>query len=315
MSQGYFSDREGGPRPRVVEEIPTNVWGGIIAIVSRMIGDASFGYSFPKLCNVGPVCGCDNDLLIYRLKAEIPDIVWPLTVDKVPRLFTILDFIEFCYKYAAKPKIIEFHSFEKRNRFNNLWGMGKFAEDLGIEPSPGHNHYSFDVEQGREEFREAITLIFSRNEIIYELTESGTVIRIGPEVLRELLQQTKSHTGDSALDDLLDTAHEKYRNRDLKIRKESLEKLWDAWERLKTIEPGDKKVSITTLLKKTSPETNFYNRLDGEAKELTEIGNQFNIRHHEINKIPIESSDHVDYLFFRMFSLIYLILKSTNRIK
>ena len=38
-----------------------------------------------------------------------------------------------------------------------------------------------------------------------------------------------------------------------KVSKEALEKLWDAWERLKTLEAGDKKSSIKTLLDKAAP--------------------------------------------------------------
>jgi hypothetical protein len=32
------------------------------------------------------------------------------------------------------------------------------------------------------------------------------------------------------------------------------------------------------------------------------------IRHSEVNKVPIQKSHHVDYLFHRMFSLIRLLL-------
>jgi len=42
----------------------------------------------------------------------------------------------------------------------------------------------------------------------------------------------------------------------LDVRRESLEKLWDAWERLKTVEPGgDKKAQAKALLDKSIPRT------------------------------------------------------------
>lgn len=56
--------------------------------------------------------------------------------------------------------------------------------------------------------------------------------------LQEALASTIFTTGDQDLDRLLETAREKFLNRAFEIRKEGLEKLWDAWERLKTIEPG-----------------------------------------------------------------------------
>jgi hypothetical protein len=59
------------------------------------------------------------------------------------------------------------------------------------------------------------------------------------------------YSRDETLDELLETAREKFLNRALNVRKQGLEKLWDAWERLKTIEPGkDKKAQATAILDK-----------------------------------------------------------------
>ena len=271
----------------------------------------AFGNSFPLICSdESSIRGFDQKLFDSTLKSEIPDILLPLNQDIPPALFDLLDLLEFCYKNVAKPEVTRFHYLYDRSIISKA-----MVQLGGFDPDKGHNHFSYDIEAGRLEFRENINLIFSRNGIIYDLNDNGQVIRLAPEGLREQLQQTIFHTGDVDLDELLNTARTKFLNPHIVVRKESLEKLWGAWERLKTIEPGNKKTSITTLLEKTSPDPNFYNRLNAEASELTEIGNQFRIRHHEIGKIPITSSDQVDYLFHRMFSLIYLILKSTNRIK
>ena len=116
---------------------------------------------------------------------------------------------------------------------------------------------------------------------------------MAPTGLQEALAETVFHTGDKALNELLEDARHKFLNRDLKVRRESLEKLWDAWERLKTIEPGkDKKVQATALLAKASIETSFQERLKKEARELTDIGNKFMIRHTETDKVPISESAH-----------------------
>ena len=40
--------------------------------------------------------------------------------------------------------------------------------------------------------------------------------------------------------------------------------------------------------------------LNVECKALTEIGNNFQIRH--LKKIAIEDTNEIDYLFYRMFS-------------
>src|SRR5580658_7191622 len=69
----------------------------------------------------------------------------------------------------------------------------------------------------------------------------------------------------------------------------------------------------TALLDKAATEPNFRDRLETEARELTEIGNRFMIRHTEMDKVPIADSAHVDYLFQRMFALIRLLLKASGR--
>jgi len=46
---------------------------------------------------------------------------------------------------------------------------------------------------------------------------------------------------------------------------------------------------------------------------LTDIGNEFMIRHTETSTVPISQSHHVDYLFHRMFSMIRLLLRASGR--
>ena len=133
-------------------------------------------------------------------------------------------------------------------------------------------------------------------------------------VLRDPLFHATFKTGDPSLDGLLQSAQSKFLSNDPDLRKEALEKLWDSWERLKTLEPGkEKKDSVRILLDKTTTEPAFRESLEAEARALTEIGNNFMIRHTEVGKIPIASAEQVEYFFHRMFSLIRLILRSTGR--
>ena len=112
---------------------------------------------------------------------------------------------------------------------------------------------------------------------------------------------------------MLETARRKFLDPNPAIRLESLEKLWKAWERLKTIEPGkDKKASVTALLDKAAAEATFRDLLEKEARQLTDIGNTFHIRHSETTQVHLQESGHVDYLFHRLYAMIYLLLKSRN---
>jgi hypothetical protein len=139
------------------------------------------------------------------------------------------------------------------------------------------------------------------------------VVRFAPPVLQEPLRSTIFSSGDPDLDTMLETARVKFLDPAPGIRRESLEKLWDAWERLKTLGPGkDKKASIQAMLDRASPEPNFRAALEKEAQELTRIGNSFQIRHTEISQTPLALNEHVDYLFHRLFALILLLLRLNN---
>jgi hypothetical protein len=173
-----------------------------------------------------------------------------------------------------------------------------------------HDHiHSFDRAAGVSDYVAAINRLFRRCGHPYELQSNGHVQRLGPPVIRDVLSNIHFATGDSELDRLFSVAREKFNDPDPDIRAEALEKLWDAWERLKTIYPGDKRASVTRLLDEAVKEANLRAKVEEEANALTQIGNNFMIRHTETGKTKIERSEHVDYLFHRLFALMWMILR------
>ena len=290
MNPGYFSEREQGPRPRIEESILPSVWNGIAAVVELLESDGSFGFYFPEQCPDGHgVTGTDWRRLRKVLSAEIPGIAMPFQADQLPSTLSILDLIEFTHDHVAKPSPIEgsFHSY-----YN-------------------HHHLSFDQAAGQIEFRQRINRLLARNGLAYELGTDGKVIRLAPTVLRESLQAAVFQTGDVTLNDMLESARLKFLNPNPKVRREALEKIWDAWERIKTIEPGaDKKSQVKALLDKAAAEPNFRTLVETEAVALTAVGNNFLIRHSETNRTQIGDDAHVDYLFHRLFSLIAMLLRT-----
>ena len=153
------------------------------------------------------------------------------------------------------------------------------------------------------------------SQISYDVALDGTIIRFGLEPLSAVLTDAFFRTGDTELDGLLHSARQKYLDRDTSTHRESIERLWDAWERLKTIEPGkDKPAQISALFSRLSVGTEFREMIDKEGRELTVIGNTFMIRHTETNKIPISVEAEVDFLFHRLFSLVWILLRETGRV-
>ena len=291
----YFSERKQGEQPREFEAIGEGAWGGIQALITSWIEDGSFGATYPETCHdgAGPV-GTDATSLARAVRAEIPAFTDSPWFDMSPDMrgtLDILDLIEFCWRMIGKPTPVSYHDFFK------------------------HHHLSFDIEAGRNEFREAMNRIFRRNGLVYELRENGHIERLAPPVLRELLTPAVFHSGDSELDTMLEKARRKFLDSDITVRRESLEVLWDAWERLKTLNGPDKKTHFSTMLDKASGPTSplFREGLEKEARELTRLGNVLQIRHTETNREPVSKSSHVDYLFHRLFALMTTVLKAEGR--
>lgn len=309
MPTDYFSDRERGPRARTEEVISFGAWKALGSLVISKVEDGSLGIDFPATCSDGYIaCGCDAGRFVSAMLGEIPELAeWHESVfrgdvylpnllgqnqhfpDKLPATLEILDIVEFCYKHVATAQEIDYH--------------GHLS----------HRHIRFERQSGQAEFREAVNMVFARNGFVYELAPNGEVVRLGPPVLREVLAIVKFATGDSDVDSFLKEAVRKYSNPDLNVRKEALEKLWDAWERLKTLEGGDKKSSIRTLLDKAAPQPVLRKVVEEAADNATLAGNDLMIRHTEVGKEQIERSEVVDYLFHALFALIRFVLRSTGR--
>lgn len=114
-------------------------------------------------------------------------------------------------------------------------------------------------------------------------------------------------TIDQELDKLIQEAKERFhKTSDKQI---ALEKLWDAYERIKTFYGVKKNLSAEELVNTIS--TNFDKSfIEEEFKSLTKIGNNYRIRHHEKDKIEIKDIKHIEYLFLRMLALLNLCLEN-----
>ena len=285
----YFTERHFGPKPRVNETLTEATRTGIVGLIRSKIDDGSFGLSYPEQCPDGnAVVGTHYQRMREALAAYA--LYSPLDATEPPSDPELFDLIEFTVEKIGKPIASSHHGFFR------------------------HDHLDFDRDLGEKEFREEINKIFERNGIAFELKETGEVSRIAPEILRGDLQQALFRTGDQIADELLESARVKFLSRDPAVRRESLEKLWDAWERLKTLEaPHDKQASVGVLLDRSATSPSFRALLEAEARALTDIGNSYLIRHAEVGKVPIDDSEQVDYLFHRLFSLIRMLLRKTNR--
>jgi hypothetical protein len=140
-----------------------------------------------------------------------------------------------------------------------------------------------------------------------------TEVRVVPPVLFEAMGALPP-SGDHTLDTLLKEASTKFRDPAPQSRADAVQKLWDAWERLKSLDvEGNKRMSVAKLLDTAAPERTFRALLETEARALTEAGNTFHIRHFEADKVALDDPEHGDYLFHRLFALMHLLLYSRRR--
>lgn len=91
----------------------------------------------------------------------------------------------------------------------------------------------------------------------------------------------------------------------------ALEKIWDAFERMKTYYSKDKKDSCNKIIKAVSESNQeFYTFLEDEFNRLTKIGNDYQIRHFEKGKIEITNNKIKEYLYSRCLALINLVIRT-----
>ena len=257
--------------------------------VKVMMNQNFFTKDFPEPCpdNDDLSYGCD----VHRMKkvffGETGMNYDEIMIGSAEKgLFSL---IEFLYTHSAEPTATRYHSF-----FNHT--------DVA----------DFSIESGQEKFTNTINSLFTKLKAPFQLS-SGKVVKVGNEIFEEIIDPNIFNTDDELTNKLLRDSINFFKETDRANRLLALEKLWDSWERIKTLEDNDKKVGVEKLLKKGIVNAELREYIKIEAKDLTLIGNRFQIRHFEKDIIKLNDED-VDYLYYRLFNLILRLLMGTNRI-
>lgn len=153
---------------------------------------------------------------------------------------------------------------------------------------------------------ERINTLFSHYKLTIALNNDGEIVNTSDQLFKINSDKPIKEPG---IEELLLIAEEKYAQGNYS---DAVEKLWDAFERLKTYySPSfNKKQSSEKIVENVSKgNEGFQIIFSNEFKELTSIGNNFRIRHHEINKIDISEGIHYQYLYRRCMALILTILE------
>lgn len=149
-------------------------------------------------------------------------------------------------------------------------------------------------------FATQVNALFKLNSLPYKL-ENG---RIESGLNIAIKKKDISAIPERGLKDLLILSENYYNSGNKQI---AVEKLWDAFERLKTYYSPDlnKAASANKIIDNMSGfDPNYQALYKAEFKALTDIGNSFRIRHHETTKIDITDNRQYDYFYRRCLALI-----------
>jgi hypothetical protein len=289
MSTPLYRERKAGPAPRVHDELPDHTKRGLIAVLKGALDSDQLAKVFPEQCNDGNgICGTNRSRATDLMEAFVAGFSWPPREDIDDDV--LFDLVEFFAARVEQPKQAHWHSY--------------FS----------HYELEFDRRAGFIQFRDDVNAILSAGRTVYQMS-GEQVERVGTPEIQEVLADLRPDSGDEGVDTLIADARQLYLSPKETDRQTGLEKLWDAFERLKTIEAGkDKKAQIAELLQHVNSEP-LRTEADAEMAALSKIGNNFRIRHHETSKHPIPDSNARDYLFARLSNLIIFLLKASDRLE
>ena len=172
-----------------------------------------------------------------------------------------------------------------------------------------------DISRAEKLFGKDVSAI---HDCVEEVQHFNGTIRRNAQIVVDLLEVALSEQAslsydlvDFQIDDhefnkLVEQAFQYYKEARIDT---ATEKIWDAFERIKTFyKQYDKKGSITKLIDIVSKNNAEYREMvEEEFTSLTKLGNDFRIRHHETNKKDICCKEHYDYLFHRCIAVLRLV--------
>lgn len=234
--------------------------------------------------------------------------------EKFIRLFSQHDDIQYRseanYNYTISSKEAVVKDLQGYYRPKAFEANGKYSETTDLDQFVMNNHpyCVFDAIEifarldNYANFTDEVNLILQGGGFVYRLL--GGKIDISQNKI-----QTTEVIKEVGLKELVDQAINLFNGKNISDKQLAVEKLWDAFERMKTYY-GDKKTSAERIVNDiANGDKNYIDLFEKEFRELTNIGNNYRIRHHETDKIDVSNNDYYDYLFQRCFALIDLTLK------
>jgi len=288
-----YTDRLGMTPPRTQNALSDATARALLSFVEQTVEKNWLAAEFPIHCTDGGyVIGTNDSALGTQICAMIPGIEWPLWKNAGDLSDDVLfDLLEYVGQSVSLPVEGSFHDFFR------------------------HHRLSFKKPEGRRQYRDRVNAFLARAGAAYEMGFDLTISRVGPPEVHEVLSALKPASGDSRLDALIERARALYLSRKASDRLLALQTMWDAFERLKTIDiPGkDKKRQSSQALLDNVSSPALRAVIADDMKALTDSGNKFGIRHHETDQEQLPEELY-DYFIVRMANVVLTLLDQSGRL-
>jgi hypothetical protein len=284
MSDLYFTQRKlhatNPPNPH----LGADFWGAFLTYFERISRDNYFCKEFAGACQDGLPIYRNDDLIAARLREEIGNIKWPIDIDWPPTTEHIFNLLGFFYRYVAKLTKQEYHSYCD-----------------GLHPE------EYDVPLGRYEYTVQINKMLQRFNHPYKL-QKGIIKHLTSKILDSRVLSIELKSDDAHLLRLIERALDNFYDRSGDKKLDGLRNIVDAFERVKTLEGSNKKTSVKRVIANLSSVDEICSVFDDHLHKMTELANQYTIRHHESDKIVLDDEELIDFLFYGYYNLVRLIL-------
>jgi hypothetical protein len=285
MTRDYYAARN-SPPPARDKDVDAEFWQVFREYMMQLSEEDALAESFPDYdCPDGrAITGTNRAALSAALTMATGHAAWP-PPEVAPDPMVALDWVEFVYDKVSKVGSRSWHTFFQ------------------------HEHLrTFDGTAARADYLEIVNRALSRMGYFYELREGGEVVRLSVPEQDAGILDTRVQSGDTHLDALVQRAVADFYNRTGLRKQQALEAIVDAFERVKTLEAGDKKASLSQVLDKATSNAVVRKHLDDEMAALTAVANETGIRHHETDQQVLVDDRDRDYFFYRYYNVVRVIL-------
>lgn len=263
------------------DNLSSDFWNGFRAYIRDIVQE---GFFFENFGNWESGALLDSDKVNSKMLQEIGEAEWPLF--SKPSDDQTFDLIQFFFNFVSYPA---------------KWDYNRDYEDCYLPTE-------FNAKRGRYEYTIGINRLFKNFKHPYKLIK-GDIKRFGSEILDEKILKLEFKIPDTELFKLINDAINYFYSRNSNEKKVGLEKIVDAYQRLKTIKSSNVKRGVELMKKEVSLLEVVQTAFGEDLADLWKVANNYAIRHFETNKIPLEDEYCIEYLFYGYFNVIRLMLK------